>query len=77
MSEAANGEGTSPQIIQFPATPSPETPPSTPPTTTSPMEPPADITGIQMVEIRSDPTPHQTTNFSYETKDLSYRHSSE
>ena len=65
MSEAANGEGTAPQILQFPTTPTPETPPTTPP-----MEPPADITGIEMVEIRQDRTP-------YETKNFGYRHSSE
>jgi hypothetical protein len=65
MSEAANGEGTAPEIIQFPTTPTPETPP-TPPPAASVMEPPADITGIETVEIRQGET-------SYETKIINSR----
>ena len=61
MSEAANGEGTAPQITQAPT---PETPPTTPPPTPQ-MEPPPDISTIAMVEVRSDQTPHETKNFGY------------
>ena len=76
MSEAANDEGTAPQIVQFPTAPPPETPPTPPPAAPA-MEPPADITGIETVEIRHDETPYETKIIRYPDNTISYRDSSE